>query len=274
MSNTKKLFKCLYLQEKILFSPFHDFEILSNGIDGIREIFSTEEITIFLDSINIDTRYGLRDRTIFELMYSSGLRTSEISHLNIGDIDFESRMLKVRQSKWSKDRVVPISFVAIVFLKKYLARRKNVEQAVFLGNLGRLGTGGIKIRFKDHLGKTEITRGGLCPHSIRHSCATHLLESGADLRYVQELLGHESIETTAKYTHLLYDSLKRVYKSHHPRENEYYKEVDEEYLKKISLLKEAIKHQKAKVQRMRANPHWYNRNLLKKKEIDKKKELV
>jgi hypothetical protein len=77
-------------------------------------------------------------------------------------------------------------------------------------------------------------------HSIRHATATHLLESGADIRYVQELLGHEKPDTTAKYTHLMIDSLKKVYKKYHPRENEYYKEIDAEYLSKVRYLKERL----------------------------------
>ena len=258
----KKLFKCLYLEEKILINPCQDLEILLSGIEKTREIFTYKEIDCFLDSIDIDKPYGLRDRAIFELIYSSGLRGKEASSLKIGDVDFESRMILIRQAKWDKDRIVPVSEVASCFLKKYLGGRCNKEEWLFLSQNAHLQRNGIKLRFNKHLKGSGIKKKGLCVHSIRHSTATHLLEQGADLRYVQELLGHESIETTARYTHMMYESLKRIYKSYHPRENELYEDVDDEYLKKLNNLETLILEQKKKRERKKKNPGWYNYDLV------------
>jgi len=224
------LFRSLYLKERIITNTLQGYSFKPAGAEIIRESMSEEEINNFLDSINPHTMLGLRDRAIFELMYSSGLRVSEVSGLNREDVDTKARMILLRQAKWDKDRIVPVSKVAMDFLLRYLSFRKmKTRKAVFMGNRGRLKNQGINSRFKKWLKKAGITRKGLSLHSIRHSTATHLLAHGADLRYVQDLLGHESIETTVVYTHELFDNLKRIYKSYHPRENEYYREVEEGY---------------------------------------------
>lgn len=241
----KLLFKSLFVMEKIIVNPVREFRIKIKGMDRPKQIFTKNEINTFLDKIDIHKKYGLRNRAMYELVYSSGLRRSEVSNLNIGDIDFNNRMLIVRQGKWRKDRFVPISDVAIKFLKKYLGVRKNKEEPLFLGEHGRLSKATIGTRFRILLKDLKMYKPGLSVHSVRHSIATHLLENGADLRYVQELLGHTSIETTAGYTHLFYESLKRVFKSYHPRENAYYEEVDNEYLRRLQAFKKELEKQKA-----------------------------
>jgi site-specific recombinase XerD len=246
------LFRSLYLKEKILINPLQGYSFKPAGAEMIRESMSEEEINNFLDSINPHTLLGLRDRAMFELMYSSGLRVSEVSGLNREDIDTNARMILLRQAKWDKDRIVPISKVAMDFLLRYLSFRKiKTRKAVFMGKQGRLKRAGINRRFKKWLKKAGITRKGLSCHSIRHSTATHLLAHGADLRYVQDLLGHESIETTVVYTHELFDNLKRIYKSYHPRENEYYREVEDEYLNCLEAFRNALVEQKRKTARDR-----------------------
>ena len=204
---------------------------------------------VFLDSITGGEHRFLLKRAIFELIYSSGLRVSEAVNLNMSDIDFAGRILTVREGKGGRDRTVPFSEVAALFLKRYIGKgRKEFvsairglpEEPLFLSEYGRLSSVTVRKYFKEILEKTNIKRKRLTVHSIRHSCATHLLEAGADVRYVQELLGHESIETTVKYTHLMMENLKRAYRSAHPRENEYYEEIDEEYLQNIENLKEEI----------------------------------
>jgi integrase/recombinase XerD len=243
----KLVFRCLYVSELILSNPARDVEYKPLGKKTIREILSASRIAEFLDGIKTDSARGLQRRAMFELMYSSALRVSEVSKLTVGDIDFESRMILIRQAKWEKDRVVPVSDVAMKFLAAYLAGRTNKDELVF-----PFKGGWINRLFKKLLRKAEMYRKGLSAHSIRHSTATHLLENGADLRYVQELLGHESIETTCIYTHELYENMKRIYKTYHPRENEYFREVDEAYMKELLSLKAECIAQQIATHRKRA----------------------
>ena len=265
LSTLRLLFKYLYISDYILINPFQDLEINVFGTEHKREILSVKEVSDILDNIDINKKYGLRDRTCYELIYSSGLRVSEVSNLNIGDIDFTDRMLFIRHSKFRKDRIVPVSSVAIKFLKLYLCDRSNKESAVFLGEQGRLVSATITHRFRDILVEQDKYKPHLSTHSLRHSIATHLLEAGADLRYVQELLGHESIETTVIYTHMMYESLKKIYKSHHPRENEYYKEIDDCYLNRLHIFRKELEKQKLIKEKFSTyKKNWYYNNKLKK----------
>ncbi|HPO50055.1 MAG TPA: tyrosine-type recombinase/integrase [Spirochaetota bacterium] len=158
---------------------------------AIKEIFSQNEISDFLNRINIDT--NLKERAMFELMYSSGLRVGEVARLKLCEIDFNERMIFIKQSKGSKDRVVPVSEVAIKFILLYASKYEITDKDENIFNI----TGEkISKRFKELLKEFEMDKPKLTAHSVRHTTATHLLESGADLRYVQELLGHTSIETT------------------------------------------------------------------------------
>jgi len=235
----KLIMKCLYVNELILVNPARNIEYHPRGMKRVRELLNHNEMSEFLDNIPMNKMYDLRKRAMFELIYSSALRVSEVSKLIVGDIDFENRMLLIRQAKWNKDRVVPVSDVAMKFLNMYLGVRTNKEERVF-----KVKGAWINKLFKKMLKKMGMYRKGLSAHSIRHSTATHLLENGADLRYVQELLGHESIETTIIYTHELYESVKRIYRTYHPRENEYYKEIDDEYMINLEELKAKITRQR------------------------------
>jgi integrase/recombinase XerD len=230
------LFASLYQAELILTNPARDVTFRTRAKIGLRAVFSEEEIARFLDGIDVHQKLGLRDRAIFELIYSSGLRAGEVGKLNRGDIDMGARMLIVRDAKWSKDRVVPINEVAHSFLALYLQGVSDPQRPAFLGLKGRIGLGCVTRRFHFHLNRTGLEGKGLSVHSIRHATATHLLAHGADLRYVQELLGHQSIETTVIYTNELFENLKRIYKSFHPRENALYREIDESYQARIRRL--------------------------------------
>jgi integrase/recombinase XerD len=262
----KQLFKCLYISEKILFNPCQDLKVISKKDELSKKIMSTALVSDFLDKIDDIGRYSFRDRTIFELMYSSGLRVSEVSNLKVKDIDFEGRMIFIRQGKFYKDRIIPFSDVALSFLKRYLGKRiKEKESFVFLGDQGKLNKQTISVRFREYLKRFEMYKEGLSVHSLRHSISTHLLEAGADLRYVQELLGHNSIETTARYTHCLYESLKRIYKSHHPRENEFYEEITIELRERLNKFKEELLKQKTiHDKRIESQRSWYLKNKEKK----------
>ena len=182
-----------------------------------------EEAFALMDSIAGEDAISLRDRAMIELIYSSGLRVSELSGLNIGDVDEAVRAVKVR-GKGRKERVVPVGSKALEALKKYMEKRSQIakpgkqgdEVALFINLSGRrIGTRAVRQVVYDRGREAGIqTRFG--PHSLRHSFATHLLDNGADLRGIQELLGHSSLSTTQKYTHVSAERLLEVYDRAHP----------------------------------------------------------
>jgi tyrosine recombinase XerC len=158
---------------------------------------------------------GLRDRAIMEVFYSSGLRISELVGLNLDDIDFISGIVKVR-GKGKKERIVPIGEAALSAIRKYLDKRKKQSNAVFLNkNALRITDRGVRYVVTKYLRLSQI-KPGVSAHTFRHSFATHLLNRGADLRTVQELLGHANLSTTQVYTHLTTEKLKSVYDKAHP----------------------------------------------------------
>ncbi len=158
---------------------------------------------------------GLRDRAILETFYSSGFRISELVGLNINDLDVISGVVKIR-GKGKKERIVPIGEAALSTIKKYLDKRKKQADAVFLNNNSRrITTRGVRDIVVKYLRVAGI-KPGVSAHTFRHSFATHLLNRGADLRTVQELLGHANLSTTQIYTHLTTERLKSVYDKAHP----------------------------------------------------------
>lgn len=250
----KKLFGYLYVNGRILTNPCRNVSLKAKDTRGSRIIFTKEEMACFLDAIDTTQALDLRDRALFELQYSSGLRSSEICALKKRDVDFDERLLLIRNGKWGKDRIVPASRVAIRFLKMYVQQLPQKQEEIFKGKNGVLSTSALNKRFQHHLKLQGKFERGMSAHMMRHACATHLLLNGADLRYVQELLGHESIETTVLYTHAMEEKLKNIYKTHHPRENEYFKEVDAEYLQRLNVLRQSILSR----QKAREN-YWKNR---------------
>jgi site-specific recombinase XerD len=236
--------------EYIVVNPVEDTQPAIKGEQNKRGIFTLKEMADFLDCIDITKRYGQRDRALFELMYSSALRIGETAHLDLDDIDLQNRTLFIHQGKGDKDSYVPFSETALLFLQKYLTgeRKKllsglgrDYRQALFLSVNGRITKTIIQKRFDIALEHAHIPKKNRSPHSIRHSTATHLLEAGADVRFVSELLRHENIQTTVRYTHLPLEYLKRAYKSAHPRENALYEEVTEQYEHELeNLTKELL----------------------------------
>jgi integrase/recombinase XerD len=239
----KTLFKSLYVNEYLITNPLQGFGYRKQQEEQRKAILSREEMARVLDSIELKARGGLRDRALYELMYGTGLRVGEVIKLRISDIDFEERMLFVH-GKGKRPRIQPVSKAGFLFLESYLkGRERGSLEPVFpgLGKAGFMSREAVNLRFKKWVRKAGIKRKGISSHSIRHSVATHLLENGAGIRYVQAFLGHQSLKTTVVYTHMLYAELKRIYKSTHPRENEYYKEVDAQYRKRLSEFKRLLK---------------------------------
>ncbi len=179
---------------------------------------SIDEITALVEAPNTTDLLPLRDRAILETLYSCGIRLSELTGLKVQDIDREGRVVRVL-GKGNKERIVPVGHKAVKAINDYLtARHGPAGDAPFLLNArgGKL-TGRSVARIVDSYLIKLATMKKVSPHTLRHTFATHLLEGGADLRAIQELLGHASLSTTQKYTHVSIDRLMEVYDNAHPR---------------------------------------------------------
>jgi len=182
-----------------------------------------EDISKLLATPDDGTLLGSRDRAMFEVLFSTGLRVSELVDLNFGDIDFTAQTIRVR-GKGKKQRTTPIGNTAIVALQRYLDLRRTDprspsfdKDALFVNKHGqRLSTRSVRRKLDKYLAECGLDP-SISPHTLRHSFATHMLNNGADLRSVQELLGHQSLSTTQVYTHLSTPRLKAVYDEAHPR---------------------------------------------------------
>ncbi|RMD51939.1 MAG: tyrosine recombinase XerC, partial [Nitrospirae bacterium] len=161
---------------------------------------------------------SLRDRAILEILYSSGLRVSELTSLNLDDVDKKTRTIRVR-GKGKKERIVPFGTKALRALNDYLIKREHINtnsEALFLNRFGTRLTDRSVRRITEKYGSIASIRYHVNPHMLRHTFATHMLQSGADLRAIQELLGHTTLSTTQRYTHTDLAYLMRVYDRAHP----------------------------------------------------------
>ena len=190
-------------------------------IRSLPTVFSEEEVDRLLSVIDTTNPYGLRDRAVFELIYSCGLRISEAADITVGQIYLDEKIARVR-GKGGKERYVPLGEEAIRWLCAYLNEgrikllKHGNEGHLFINNRGSgISRKGIWKRFKAIAEKAGLHSTKV--HALRHSFATHLLKGGADLRVVQELLGHSDIGTTQIYTHLDIEDLKKSHKDYHPR---------------------------------------------------------
>ncbi|MGH2639114.1 MAG: site-specific tyrosine recombinase [Rhabdochlamydiaceae bacterium] len=181
----------------------------------IPDVMTEEEVTRFLAAPGQDDFVGARDRALFHLMYASGLRVSEVCQLNIGDVSDDFVRVK---GKGGKERIVPVAEVAIRELDYFLVNfRTEGEGAIFVTTRGtRMSRISVWDRVKFYAGKVGILK-SVSPHTLRHSFATHLLENGADLRVIQELLGHANIATTDRYTHISHKHLHEAFEKFHPK---------------------------------------------------------
>jgi len=190
---------------------------------AIPAYLTVDDMFRLLDSIKDDSLLGLRNRAIFETIYSCGIRVSELAGLNLFDVDAASHVIRVL-GKGNKQRIVPIGQKAIDAIKNYRNKletesdtRFDKNGPLFLNkNNGRLTTRSIA-RILDKLVRECGMQTPVSPHGLRHSFATHMLDAGADLRVIQELLGHKSLSTTQKYTHVSIDKLMETYDKAHPR---------------------------------------------------------
>jgi len=179
---------------------------------------SVDEAHQLMEGARSTGTLSLRDQAIFELLYSSGLRVSELTGLDVGSLDLAEKLVRVL-GKGRKERIVPIGSKAVAALQAYLAERSaaTFEEPLFLNARGgRLTARSVQRNLKTRLIKTGVLK-NISPHDLRHSFATHLLDGGADLRAIQELLGHASLSTTQKYTQVSVDHLMSIYDQAHPR---------------------------------------------------------
>jgi integrase/recombinase XerC len=187
----------------------------------IPSTLSIDEMFRMLDAPDKSNSTGLRDRAILELLYSSGIRVGELTQLNGDDVDWELGIIKVL-GKGKKERIVPIGSKAIEAIQDYLGRRglsprDGRDWPLFTNTRGGRLTDRSVRRIVEKYGKKCGLARSISPHVLRHTFATHLLDAGADLRDIQELLGHVSLSTTQKYTHVSIDGLMEVYDKAHPR---------------------------------------------------------
>ncbi len=188
----------------------------------IPDYLTQAEIDELFQSIKEDNLYELRDKCIFELLYSSGLRISEACNLKIGDVDMENMTITV-EGKGGRQRLVPFGEKSLDILKKYMLEsrteilKKRTCEFVFVSKKGSYINRKSVWRLLNHYIKRTKIKKKVTPHTLRHSFATHLLENHADLKSVQELLGHIDISTTQIYTHMANKTLKEVHKKFHPR---------------------------------------------------------
>lgn len=217
----RSLFKFLTGEGYIEADPTSDLDTPRTG-KRLPTVLSLNEVEILLQSPDTRTPAGLRDKAMLELLYATGMRVSELTGLAVQDVNLDSGFVRCL-GKGNKERLVPVGSVAARALRDYLSvgrpkmLRKGDTKTLFVNHHGRQMTrqGFWKLLKKQAL-EAHI-RGEITPHTLRHSFATHLLENGADLRAVQEMLGHADISTTQIYTHITRSRMREVYEKAHPR---------------------------------------------------------
>ena len=219
ISTLKSFYKFLMIEKYVNKSP------LTNVVNPkvkkeLPKVLSEEEVIKLLD-FQINDNYGYRNKAMLELMYSSGLRVSELINLKMTDVDLELELVRIF-GKGSKERIIPLGAYASLALKEYityyrgsLLKKKNSDY-LFLSSRGDKMTRQAFFKILKKIAKEQGIKTEFSPHTLRHSFATHLLKHGADLRSIQELLGHSDVSSTQIYTHISNEKLKENYKEAHP----------------------------------------------------------
>jgi integrase/recombinase XerD len=218
----RAFFKHLARQNRILSNPASDLDLPRRERRLPRESLTPQEAEQVLAQPDVTKPLGLRDRAILETFYSTGLRRMELANLGLYDLDAERGTLTVRQGKGKKDRVVPIGERAVAWLEKYLQEVRPAlltgpdTKALFLNELGEpLGLDWLSILVRRYVERARVGKTGSC-HLFRHTLATVMLQGGADVRYIQEMLGHERLDTTQVYTQVSIRTLKAIHNATHP----------------------------------------------------------
>lgn len=218
----RAFFKWLTKQNVLLSNPASELELPRLPKQLPRNVLSASEVEAVLAAADVTTTLGLRDRTMMEVLYSTGIRRLELVGLSVFDVDAERGTLMVRQGKGRKDRVVPIGERALAWVRKYVdeARGELVRSAsdttLFLSNLGdAFEPDRVTELVRDYVDAADLGKRGAC-HLFRHSMATLMLEHGADIRFIQEMLGHTDLSTTQLYTQVSIKHLKAIHAATHP----------------------------------------------------------
>jgi integrase/recombinase XerD len=224
LGTVKDFFSWLTKQNAILANPASELEMPRPEKRLPKEPLGLHQVEAVIAVPDIRDPLGVRDRAMLELFYSAGLRRGELARLDLHDLNRERRTLQIRQGKGHKDRVVPVGERALGWLERYLDEvrprlmLRTHEPALFLTSYGEAFNPDVISRMVTRcIKKADIDRSGSC-HLLRHTCATHMLEGGADIRFIQQLLGHEKLETTAIYTQVSIEQLKDVHRRTHPAE--------------------------------------------------------
>lgn len=217
-------FAWLCRQRLLEANPASDLELPKSEKRLPTEALTISEVEAVLSQPDIGDPLGIRDRAMLELFYSTAIRRFEMVNLEVPDLSRERRLLRVRRGKGRKDRVVPVGLRALQWVEKYVDDVRPLllvgtgQQALFISGYGEpFNKDFLSRRVMGYFTKAGIGRRG-GPHLLRHTCATHLLEGGADIRYIQQLLGHEKLETTAIYTEVNITQLQEVHERCHPAE--------------------------------------------------------
>ena len=219
LSCIKSLYKFLLIEKIITTDIAKDIEAPKNK-KSLPKVLSEEDINLLLD-IKLNTPFSYRNKAMLEMMYATGMRVSELINVKVFDIDFESDLVRIK-GKGSKERVVPLGDYAIYYIKKYYEEYrgffliKGESDYLFLNNHGTSITRQGFFKMIKNLAEEQGIKKDFSPHTLRHSFATHLLAHGADLRSIQEMLGHSDISTTQIYTNLSFNEVKDNYLDSHP----------------------------------------------------------
>ncbi len=223
----KRLFEYLTETHRLLINPAEGIVEISRKHRPIGTVLTTNEMKLLLDQPNLSTAIGIRDRAVMELLYSTGIRSEEMLSLHVYDIDIKERIVYVKKAKGGRQRVVPMSEAAARYVKEYIdkirprhARKHPKERRLFLTHEGHpLTWNAIRVQIDGYRRNAGIKKSvGL--HVFRRTCATHMLLNGADIRYVQKLLGHKNLKTTQQYTKVMPVDVKQMHDKTHPNRGE------------------------------------------------------
>ena len=215
-------FRWMAREHYILHNPASELELPRTGFRLPKAVLTAQEAELVLQQPNVNDVLGLRDRALLETLYTTGMRRLELSRLKIYDLDLERGTVFIRLGKGNKDRIIPLGERAVLWVRKYLEQARPQlacepdDRTVFLSNAGEMfSLDHLSDLVRTHIETANIGKQGAC-HLFRHTMATLMLEGGADIRFIQAMLGHADLKTTQIYTHVAIRQLKEIHSATHP----------------------------------------------------------